>query len=395
MLHQLISHSPDLKQLRDEGYELELKGGYLFIHHIPYVNSNREIKFGSLVSELTLANPTTTSRPNTHAIYFIGEKPCNKDGIVINEILNSSGDQQLAEGVRINHFFSSKPQCGYYSNYYEKVTSYIEILSAHARVIDNRVTAATFKPILDNENPSVFKYTDTNSSRANIGQMNSKFAKQKIAIIGLGGTGAYILDLVAKTPVQEIHLFDGDDFLQHNAFRSPGAASIKKLEKGIKKVFYYEEIYAEMHNGIIPHDEYITEENVEFLSKMSYVFICVDKNSGRNNIFQSLIKFGIPFIDVGLGVSSVEDKLIGTIRVTSGSSLKNDHLNKRIPQDENDHDNNEYATNIQIADLNSLNAVLAVIKWKKMSGFYQDLKEEYHCTYSINTAQLLNDDLTA
>jgi hypothetical protein len=35
----------------------------------------------------------------------------------------------------------------------------------------------------------------------------------KIAIIGLGGTGSYVLDLAAKTPVKEIHLFDGDKFL--------------------------------------------------------------------------------------------------------------------------------------------------------------------------------------
>ena len=48
--------------------------------------------------------------------------------------------------------------------------------------------------------------------------------------MGLGGTGSYVLDLVAKTPVWEIHLFDGDAFLQHNAFRSPGAPSLDELE---------------------------------------------------------------------------------------------------------------------------------------------------------------------
>ena len=38
-------------------------------------------------------------------------------------------------------------------------------------------------------------------------------------------------------------------------------------------------------------------------------------------------------------------------------------------------EDDEYATNIQIADLNALNALMAVIKWKKLSGFYQDLKK--------------------
>jgi biotin operon repressor len=46
MLQQLIDRSPDLKQLRDEGFEIEVKGGYLLIHHIPYVNQSREINYG-------------------------------------------------------------------------------------------------------------------------------------------------------------------------------------------------------------------------------------------------------------------------------------------------------------------------------------------------------------
>ncbi len=38
---------------------------------------------------------------------------------------------------------------------------------------------------------------------------------------------------------------------------------------------------------------------------------------------------------------------------------------------------------------------MAVIKWKKLSAFYQDLVEEHQTTYSINVAQLLNGDTTA
>jgi hypothetical protein len=35
-----------------------------------------------------------------------------------------------------------------------------------------------------------------------------------------------VLDFTAKTHVKEIHLFDGDTFFQHNAFRAPGAANL-------------------------------------------------------------------------------------------------------------------------------------------------------------------------
>jgi len=393
MLEQLINHSPDLKQLRNEGYDLEYKGGYLLIHHIPYINSSKEIKHGILVSELNLLNANTTAAPKTHVIYFNGEFPCNKDGSIISQIQHTSQNTALAEGVIINHSFSNKPPTGY-ANYYLKISRYVEIITAPAKSLDKSVTEKTFRVLKEDKEDTIFQYPDTNSSRANINMINSKFKEQKIAIIGLGGTGAYILDLVAKTPVLEIHLFDGDVFSQHNAFRSPGAASSEQLDKVMKKVNYYTEMYSKMHKNIIPHIEYITDDNISCLNQMSFVFISVDKNSVRKSIIGILLKLNVPFIDVGIGVEIVDDNLIGMIRVTSGSAIKNDHLLKRISIEDNVIDD-EYATNIQIADLNSLNASLAVIKWKKTNDFYQDLKNEHHCTYTINTSQLINEDYTA
>ena len=158
---------------------------------------------------------------------FMGEQPCNKDGSVITAIQHSGSHQQLFDGIVINHTFSNKPPNGYV-NYYHKVTRYAEIISAPAQSMDGRVTARTFKVIECSEDESVFHYTDSNSSRANINQLNAKFKGQRIAIIGLGGTGSYILDLVAKIPIDEILLFDGDVFLQHNAFRAPGARQLKR-----------------------------------------------------------------------------------------------------------------------------------------------------------------------
>lgn len=55
-------------------------------------------------------------------------------------------------------------------------------------------------------------------------------------------------------------------------------------------------------------------------------------------------------------------------------------------------DNNEYSRNIQIADLNALNAALAVIKWKKIFGFYGDLEHEHFSTYDIDGNHLNNED---
>jgi hypothetical protein len=244
-------------------------------------------------------------------------------------------------------------------------------------------------------NNEVFKYPDTNSSRANIDFLNRKFKGQKIAIIGMGGTGSYILDLVSKTPVKEIHIYDGDIFQLHNAFRSPGAISEDKfgVDGDLSKVDYHFQVYSKMHNGVIPHWKFITEENIDELKEMDYTFISVDKNRVRSMLTQGLLKRNRIFIDVGLGVTKLEDSLLGTIRVTTGTPKTNKHLEHRIGSEESDE--NEYATNIQIADLNCLNATLAVIKWKKMSGFYQDLKEEHNSLFFINTNKLLNEDHTA
>jgi predicted ThiF/HesA family dinucleotide-utilizing enzyme len=391
MLLAQINRSRDLKQLLDEGFEIEVSGGHLIVHHIPYVNSGREIKYGKLITALTLNNDVTL-KPNDHVMGFMGEHPCNKDGSIITAIQHASQNQQLAGGIIMNHTFSNKPPNGY-EDYHHKVTRYTEIISAPAKSIDQTVTAQTFKVLESSESESVFLYTDSNSSRANISQLNEKFKGQRIGIVGLGGTGSYVLDLVAKTPVDEILLFDGDEFLQHNAFRSPGAASIETLNTRMKKVDYYASIYSQMRRGIKSFPEKITDANIDLLKGLSFVFVCIDSNTARSLIISKLREFGITFIDVGLGVNVAEENLVGTLRVTVGTSTKYDHIPNRIGSAEDD--DNEYATNIQIADLNAMNALMAVIKWKKLSGFYQDLKEEYNSTFTINTGQLIHEDYTA
>jgi ThiF family len=393
MSQQLISLSADLRKLQMEHYSIEIRSGYLLLHNVPYLNSARQVARGTLVSELTLVNNTTTARPGSHVVFFTGDFPRNKDGSLVAGIQHGNGPQQLAPDIITQHSFSNKPQTGY-TDYYAKMTRYAEIISAPAKSIDPTLTEKTTTPVAEVTDPGVFQYIDTNSSRANVTAINAKLADQKIAIVGLGGTGSYILDLVAKTPVQEIHLFDGDDFLQHNAFRSPGAASLDDLEQRSKKVEYYARVYSRMHKGIRAHPEYISADNLSMMDGASFVFLCVDRNKIRGMLAAHLTQKGISFVDVGMGVLTVDDCLIGTLRYTAGTAKKNDHLGLRLPAGGDDADN-PYSTNIQIADLNALNAAFAVIKWKKLVGFYQDLEQEHHSTYSINVAQLINEDFAA
>jgi hypothetical protein len=397
MSQKPISRSADLTRLRNEGYDLEIRSDHLLVKDVPYVAAGRIVKRGILVMPLKLAGDVTV-KPENHVAHFIGEFPRRADGTPITTIGNEgTGRNKLGEGVEIDHTFSAKPMpSGAYENYYDKVTQYVTILSGYAQKIEPGVTAKTFRPVasVDGEEETVFKYIDTASTRAEIGAVTAKLATvKKIAIVGLGGTGSYVLDLLAKTPVREIHLFDGDDFLQHNAFRSPGAPSLEELVAMPKKAGYFKGIYDKMRNGIFVHENYIGPENVDELRDMSFVFMCLE-GTAKKLIVEKLEEFGLAFIDVGMGVYLSEGSLGGILRVTTSTPAQRDHVRKRVSFSD-DADRNEYDVNIQIADLNALNAALAVIKWKKLMGFYQDLDFEHHCTYTIGGNMLRNEDVPA
>lgn len=391
MSQQLIDRSLDLRRLRDEGYDIEVRSGHLLVRDVPYVTTIAEIKRGILVTTLTLAGEVTT-RPSTHVAYFAGEHPCNKDGSELAKIKHQSVRQELIPGVMVDHSFSSKPSAGYI-DYHELVTTYITIISSPAAALDSTVTAKTFPAIAADPEESVFQYTDTASSRAGISALSRKLAVGKVAIVGLGGTGSYVLDLVAKTPVREIHLFDGDTFSQHNAFRSPGAPSIEELQGKPTKVDFLHQRYSRMHRYIVPHAYYIDESNIDNLRGMDVVFLCLDGGSARKLLVERLEAFDIPFIDVGMGLTEVDGALIGVLRITTSTKEQREHVREknRIPFSDGD-DNDAYVRNIQVADLNALNATLAVIKWKKLCGFYVDLDQEHHSTYTIDGNTLTNED---
>lgn len=388
MSQELINRSPDLKRLRDEGYDIDIRSGFLLVKDVPYVNKNKEVKRGILVSALRLAGDVTAA-PDTHVAMFVGDYPCDKYGTEIDKIKHGAG-QQLAPDLVVNFSFSSKPRDGY-KDYHEKMTTYIAIFSSHAQSLDPTVTAKTFPTYVTKEEESVFNYLDTATSRAEISMVSRKLELSKIAIVGVGGTGSYILDLVAKTPVKEIHIFDEDDFLSHNAFRTPGAASVEKLREKLKKVYYFRELYSNMRRGIVVHPYSVDASNIIELKEMGFVFISIDSGEPKKVIVENLETYNIPFIDVGMDVERVEDSLNGVLRITTSKPSRRKHFQERVSLGA-ESAGDEYKSNIQIADLNALNAALAVVKWKKLFGFYQDFERENHSTYSIDCNSLTNDE---
>jgi molybdopterin/thiamine biosynthesis adenylyltransferase len=392
MSRRPIDRSPPLKLLRDDGYDIDVITGYLVMRDVPYLNASREVKRGVLISVLEVTNDIAHP-PGDHQVKWFGEHPCNEDGTQIHGLGSSAVQLTIAAmDVRLN--FSCKPKpADSYRDFHHKMSHYVAKISGPAQAIDPTATAQTFKPYAPDEEDSVFLYEDTASSRADIVAISAKLKPLKIGIVGLGGTGSYVLDYTAKTPVREIHLFDDDIFMQHNAFRAPGAPSGQELEERLSKVAFHARTYSKMRQGIVPHPTAMTPAVLDLLAGLDFVFLCMEGN-GKRPVVEWLEAAGIPFIDVGMGLTVRGDTLRGQLRTTTSTPAKRDHVHeKRRIAFSTAEEVNEYDKNIQVVELNALNAALAVIKFKKLFGFYDDDGHEHFSVFVVSGSETINEDM--
>lgn len=389
-----LSPSPDLKQLRDDGYEVRVtEAGHLVVGHIPFLDSAGNVQYGQLVSTLNIAGDVAAYNGD-HVVRFVGGVPHNRLGHPLERLIHEPTLNQYIEPDLLAVVgMSSKPADNYH-DYHDKMTSYIEMISAHARSVDPTATAITYPATEDDDPNSPFEYIDSASSRAGIAAISNKLRLSKVVIIGLGGTGSYVLDLVAKTPVGSIHIYDGDEFFTHNAFRAPGAAPLETLRNRPKKVEYLSELYSRMKRNIVPHAEYVTATNVDELLDADFVFLTMEGNQAKRLIVEKLTDSGVPFVDVGIGLNIVGDQLQGAVQTITRTPAAGSRKPERhgIAFDAADEHEEVYDLNVQVADLNALNASLAVIRWKKLFGFYGDLEDEHFSIYTIDGNHMLNED---
>ncbi|MET4322514.1 ThiF family adenylyltransferase [Bradyrhizobium sp. RT5a] len=388
MSQKLFDRNPDLRKLREDGYAVQIRGGFLLMQ-VPHVNQKGEVRLGSLISPLNLAGDVT-QRPDNHVVNWSGDYPCSSEGKPIEALRHAEGAFDLGNGLAARYAFSCKPPEGY-ADYHAKMTTYAGVIAGPAAVLKPALKLRSYAAP-EPEEESVFNYTETASDRVGIGALSDKLRNERVAFVGLGGTGAYAFDLVAKTPVPEIRLIDGDDFLTHNAFRAPGAPSLEELRQTQKKVHYLAGIYSKMHRGIVAHPVALGRDNLHLLDGTTFAFISMDAGEAKRLVVMKCEEMGIPFIDVGMGLDLVDGSLGGILRVTASTPEMRGHVHDGRISFGEAKEEDLYSTNIQVADLNALNAALAVIKWKKIRGFYRDLEREHHSTYTTDGNMLLNGD---
>ena len=390
MSHALIAHSPDLRKLHEEGYTLRVVAeAYLLVDDVPYVTPQCTVSDATLVMPLTLARDIAV-RPQTHVAGWTGEFPHHANGDKLLALLHENATPDAgSDAIPPQYQLSAKPPDGY-SDYHHKVTTYVEILSREARHLDPTATAQKWRATVNHDDSaSIFHFADTASARQNTTDLAGKLRSERIAIVGVGGTGSFVLDLVARTWVREIHLFDKDPFLQHNAFRAPGPFSRDEVEGGPHKASFYAQRYSRMRKGVIATDAFIDDTNVQQLGDFDTVFLCMDGHPIKADIIRVCINSNTLLIDVGMGLYRTDDALGGTLRTTTLERARHKHAERCIDL-AGDDAGGEYERNIQVAELNALNAAFAVIKWKKVREFYHDHQCEFNSEYVIDGNKLIN-----
>lgn len=386
MFHQLVSHNDDLRRLMEKGFAFSIDGGYLVVRDIPYLDSQKQLQWGAFVAKLVFVDKLTIQQDN-HQIWFAGSVPYGLNG---NPIPNLGGGPatlalgETSKDIVIQRQFSNKPQpAGVFTDFFHKIDSYLTIISGPAMELHgaNPYTFRTMEKMPD----SVFKFHDTLTSRAEITDLAAHFANDIVAVIGLGGTGSYVLDFLVKTPVREIRAFDFDFFHVHNAFRSPGR--LEEGEFGKTKADVYLGRYENFRSGLKSEPKLIDASSAAELNGVTFAFVCVDKGSARSKIFDLLIFKGIPLIDVGMGLNRKRGPIDGMMRVTYYSRETAQRVRDMGLAEMSDPADDIYRTNIQISEINALNACLAVIRFKQLRGFYCEDEACYQLLLGIGDLQ--------
>lgn len=393
MFQKLVNHNDDIRRLVEKGYAVGFDSNCLIVRDIYYLDDKRDLKVGAFVTKLVFTDQEHVIQQD-HQVFFAGTHPHNIDGTPIANLGGGGANLTLSEAaadVVVQRQFSNKPrvngQLVGFADFFEKIDSYTNIISGPAIAL-HKANPCTFRSVEKVADDSVFKIHDTLTSRAEIAELVAKFKNEVVAVIGLGGTGAYLLDFLVKTPVKEIRGFDLDPFHVHNAFRSPGRFDLSEFKR--TKAEVYQARYDNFRQGLSIKPMFVDASCTADFEGVTFAFVCVDKGSSRAGIFDLLMSKKIPFIDVGMGLNRKRGPLNGMMRGTFYSAENAQRVKDKGLAELSDHPNDLYRTNIQIGELNALNAALAIIKFKQLKGFYFEEAPNYHLLFEIADCKIVS-----
>jgi hypothetical protein len=386
---ELASRNPFIRDLDELGYNVHFVGGYLVIYGLPYLDKDKALKHADWVSPVDLNAAGVIDPPTSHQAWWNGERPHNQAGEAL-KIGFADNKIEVSPGFVAMYSFSLKlhdenGQNRPYGSFEEKVQTYLEKITAPAMAMYPEATPLAGIKIKAEAQGSPLRFPDTASARYHMNDVSSLLRGKKVAIIGLGGTGGYILDFIARTHLERIALFDDDKVHLQTIFRMPGfiPGAI-----GMAKVEALAQHYGQWTSSLEPVNERMTEANIERLHGFDFVFVSVDDGPARRFIVDWLSSKGIAFVDCGMGLNRSVVGLNGMVRITGVDRAAYERNLNTAYLPTGDAKEDEYRREAQIAELNALNAAFAVIRFKQHLQLFDRLDEASWYTFETASFEL-------
>ncbi len=205
-------------------------------------------------------------------------------------------------------------------------------------------------------------------------EWRSLVAQERVAIVGLGGVGAWIADFVVKADPGEVHGWDYDCIEPKNILRMPGGLD-PKVWIGKPKADWFRETYSLIHTNVHGYNDKVLLENVqEVIEKTTFAFVAVDDADDQIMVCDTLANAGIPFVVVGLSPVRKDKRVNVSMRIVT-AHVGVPSWKEAIPQ-VGRAGQDDYGS-LDLPEVYSMAAGWAIQSWRKMRGqFWQEKREE-------------------
>lgn len=357
------------------GWHIEVSEDHIAVEGVPY----RQHDGGSGVCQVKVwihdDGRTMTAPPDgsgaTHAARLegvIGGKAHQADGEPVGNVIWTDNTRECVISIKLDS--------GNYADAWHALLVYCSIVAAAAQAGGDQEPQRIDR---------VFQFEILGENTLDIREWQDKASGQKIGIVGLGGVGLWLLDLMSKTDVDEIRIWDGDHIEGRNLVRAPGWAGQDAIGKN--KAEYFGQLYGQFRTGISVYPEYLDPKDPpETFDSLDFVFIAIDDAETRAALCERMEWTGVPFVDVGMGIERQRGEVRGSLQVFfSGRDAKRWRIG--IPTVVGVGEQ-EYHI-LQLADLAALNASLAVGVWRRHIEQYAGGSEDWLVRYSVERHTLL------
>ena len=211
-------------------------------------------------------------------------------------------------------------------------------------------------------------------------------AQECVAIVGLGGVGAWIADFVVKADPREVHGWDYDCIEPKNILRMPGGLD-PNVWIGRPKADWFQETYSVIHTSVHGHNVKVLPERVqEVIERTTFAFVAVDDAEDRMMVCDALANAGIPFVVVGLSPVRKDKRVKVSMRIVT-AHVGVSSWREAIPQ-VGQAGQDDYGS-LDLPDVYSMAAGWAIQSWRKMRGQFWQKDREECLDYSANDQSLI------